>query len=139
MQKLRQNNFNILLQGRPKGRGQGIKTAVGRLEEQFDNFKIICNSNTNERKFTLKEDEKNKKADSKQDKQIKSLNKIIPIQFEFEDADQCVVCDRPNGNLLCRSCGESWNVILFLFKSAIYRNGFVALFVLTVRRNQFLL
>ena len=113
MEALHQNNFNILLQGKSKGRGKGIISSPlnnksnGKTDyKDLENFKITFDCN--QRKIDLKKEDCSINNDNSLS--ISQLNKQT---FQFEDLGPlCPVCDRQDSDLLCKSCGAIWKVIL---------------------------
>jgi len=114
MEALRQNNFNILLQGKSKGRGQGMIQSQSSNKistKEFSNFKITLDGN--QRKIDMEKEKIAKKIQNSL-----SLDQLNKQTTQFDDLDDsCEVCDRSDGSLMCRSCGHLCAVISFLIKN----------------------
>jgi hypothetical protein len=109
MEALRQNNFNILLQGKSKGRGQGINhsQSCNKIStKEFSNFKITLDGN--QRKIDMEKEKNTKKMQN-----CLSFDQLNKQSFQFEDlgSDLCEICDRSDDSLMCRSCGHICVVI----------------------------
>ena len=125
MEALHQNNFNILLQGKSKGRGKGVinsplnngshcKTDY----KDLDNFKITFDCN--QRKIDLKKEDRSMKNDNSL-----SIHQLNKQTFQFEDfVPSCPVCDRQDSDILCKSCGAIWKVILCFIKIYLFSKHF---------------
>ena len=104
------------LEGRSRGRGRGI-----RLPETPLNSPIVERSSKSEPQPVffkqnlpiLSSPESPKEIFTTNQAKPQKINPYKPLYNPYiEEDDQCEICDRPNKNVLCKTCGHNWKVTI---------------------------